>query len=162
MRLEIAVQINRLEYRPVLRSTSFRIEHSVERIQIRQAGLRRRIVALIGKRQIKLRLRKRRASAKRRLSPELCQHQLFDWVIEKSPARANAGPPRTTRTPRDTDSRRKCLVISRGHSRRNARIARNHQPNRILRRAIRIRTSAGVHRRRLPRTESLDVLELIR
>src|SRR5208282_2185022 len=52
--------------------------------------------------------------------------------------------------------------ISLGHASRNAGVAWNNQSDRILRRAIGVRASTRVNRRRLSGTESLYMLRLIR
>src|ERR1700691_547111 len=156
MRLEITEQIDRLKDCPILRSPSLGIENSVKGIQISSGTV------LTKKRQVELCLINKGASTKRRLSAELFQYQLLNWVIEQSLTRPNARLARVTRTPGKTDAGSKCLVIGLGHARRNAGVTRNDQSHRILRGTVGIGTSTRKDRRILARTESLDVLCNIR
>src|SRR5271170_569301 len=130
MRLEIAEQINRLESCPILSSTARRRDHPAERIQVGRHAI------LAEKRQVELRLGNSRATSKRWFSTELCEHQLLDWIIEKSPSAANAGFAGVTRTPGDTHTRSKSLVISLRHARRDTGVPWDDQSNRVLRCAI--------------------------
>src|SRR5439155_17682402 len=68
------------------------------------------------------------ASTKRRLSAELFEHQLLNWVIEESPTCPNAGLPRASGTPREPDSRREGFVVRLGQSVGYSRVAGHHQP----------------------------------
>src|SRR5271157_143495 len=105
MRLKIAVQIDRLESRPILRSSASRSEDTTKRIQISSNTV------LTEKRQVKLRLGDSSAPAKWRLSSELRQHQLLHWVVEESPAGANAGLAGIARTPGNADAGSEGFVI---------------------------------------------------
>src|SRR5580698_1153774 len=162
MRLEIAEQIDRLESCPILTGAARRSDNTVKRIQIGSADLCNRIVVLTGERQVELRLRESCAASKRRIRTELRQHQLFDRVIEQPPTGANTRLAGVSRTPGNADARRKSFVISLGHTGRNSSIARDDQSDRVLRCAIRVGTAARVDRRRLSRTERLDMLGYIR
>src|SRR5271169_2791432 len=156
MRLEIAVQNDRLESGPILSHAALGADDTVKRIQISGDTV------LTEKRQVKLRLGDSAAPTKWWLSAELGQHKLLDRVIEKSPAGANAGLAGIARTPGHADAGSEGLVIGCSHARRNAGVARNDQPDRVLRRAIRVGTPAREDGRRLVGPESLDVLSLIR
>ncbi len=123
-------RIDRLESCPILSAAALGADDTVKRIRISGDTI------LTEKRQVKLRLGDSAATSERRLSAELRQHELLDRVIEKSPARANAGLAGIARTPGNADAGSKGLVISLSHARRNAGVARNDQPDRVLRRAI--------------------------
>src|SRR5271155_3291327 len=119
VRLEIAKEEDGLECRPVHRTFSRGVEDSVKRIQISRGAV------LAQKRLVKLRLVDKGASAERRLSAELFEHKLLDWVIEEAPTGANAGLAGVAGTPGDTDAGSKCLVISLGHAGGNAGVTGN-------------------------------------
>src|SRR5579872_5792283 len=98
-------------------------------------------LALVDEWGIKKNIGERGTAPKRRLGSELGQNQFFDWIIEKTPAGTNTsfaiaaenfgqGATAEIRAVGQTNAGCKSLVIGRGHSRRNAFVAGNHQAGR--------------------------------
>src|ERR1700741_2450980 len=113
VRLELSEQRVRAKHSPVHRLPSFRIKDSIhpgkrvqsERIRIREAS------ALVQERLVKQSVERERAPSKGRLSAELLEHELLDWVVEHAPTGANARLAGSSRTPCDADSWSNGFVI---------------------------------------------------
>ncbi len=126
MWLEISKEIDRLEYCPILRGPTCRTYDSIKRIQISRDAI------LSKKRLIELSLVDEGAAAKGRLSAELLEYKLLDWVIEESPTSAQARFAGVTRAPGDADAGSKRLVISLRHAGLNPFVTRNDQSDSVL------------------------------
>src|SRR5581483_11501695 len=97
----------------------------------------------------------------RRFSAELLEHQLLNWVIEKTPAGSNTGLA-VIGTPRESDAWCECFVIGLRQAWGNTRITGYNKTGGGLAVAICIRTTTGKDRAGLSRAESLHVPANIR
>src|SRR5579871_5070813 len=129
--LEIAVQQHGPEARPILRRAGGGAEDSVKWVWIDRTRLS-------DEWRIQECCRQIRAATERWLCAKLLEHQLLHRVIEQAPSVTNAGFPvrpeqlpqrpfREVRTPGNTNSRGKRLVVGLCEARLNAFISRNHQ-----------------------------------
>ena len=180
--LEITVQQDGAEGRPILRRTRFGSQDATERI--RTDG-----TVLPNERRIQERRGQVCAASEGRLGAKLLEHQLLHRVIEKSPASADTGLAigaedlaqhtiGKVRAVGEADAGRKGLVIRLRKTGRNAGISGHHQSGGRDASVIAVWTRdtvialeicnaggaelAGIHGRVLPRTESLNMMQSIR
>src|SRR5690348_15184832 len=89
---------------------------------------RRRIsTRLCGKRHSEEALCDSRAAAEWRLSLELFQHELLDWVVKDAIAHPDAGFARASWAVGKPDARGKCPIVGLRQARRNAFVSWYHQ-----------------------------------
>ena|SRR5207248_7891698 len=165
MRLKLSEQRIRTKHSPVHALAARRIQNTVHARQRSKAewvwiG---KATALIEKRLVQQGIKGESASTKWRLSAELFQHQLLDWVIEQPPTRANAGFAGASGAPGDSDSRSEgfgiCLCQGIGYS----RVSRHNQADRGHRRAISVGgVFAGINLAYLSRPEGLYAFSDVR
>src|SRR5579871_449260 len=131
VRAEFSIEKNRAKQRQIGGLALGGGDNSAKRIRTSE-------VALSHVRSIEKGLSERGTATKGRFGAELGHHQLFDRVIEKSPAGANAGfaiaaenlrqrPTTKVGAIGNANARGKRLVIGRSQSGGNAGVARNHQ-----------------------------------